>query len=112
MPILTLRRISACALLLSAWLNATWAACAEPTVTFSTDGGEAWTFEKSIHALVPPDRCDEVAITSPVATVVARTSTGRAVATVPLAPGPNAINAHCLHNGLPSGTAAQQHWFV
>jgi cyclomaltodextrinase len=112
MPILTLRRISACALLLSAWLNATWAACAEPTVTFSTDGGEAWTFKKSIHTLVPPDRCDEVVITSPVAIVVARTRTGRAVATVPLAPGPNAINAHCLHNGLPSGTAAQQHWFV
>jgi cyclomaltodextrinase / maltogenic alpha-amylase / neopullulanase len=112
MSILTVRRISWCALLLSTWLNGAWCARAEPLVAFSIDGGEAWTFEKTIHTLVPADRCDEVAITSPVATVVARTSAGRAVATVPLAPGPNAIDARCLQNGVPSGTAAQQHWLV
>jgi cyclomaltodextrinase / maltogenic alpha-amylase / neopullulanase len=104
--------VNRCALILSAWLSAAWCAYADPTVTFSTDGGEAWTFEKTINAHVSADGCDEVAITSPVGTVVARTSARRAVATVPLAPGPNAVEARCLHNGLPSGTAAQQHWLV
>jgi len=109
---LKVRAISWCMLVLSAWLSAATYACADPTVTFSTDGGEAWTFEKTINAHVSADGCDEVAITSPVATVVARTDAGRAVATVPLAPGPNVVDAHCLHNGLPSGPAAQQHWLV
>jgi cyclomaltodextrinase / maltogenic alpha-amylase / neopullulanase len=109
---LKIRGIRWCGLVLSAWLSAAGCACADPTVTFSTDGGEAWTFEKTINAHVSADGCDEVAITSPVGTVVARTGAGRAVATVPLAPGPNAVDARCLHNGLLSGTAAQQHWLV
>src|SRR2546423_15310584 len=112
MPILTIRRISWCALLLSAWLSGACCAGAEPLVAFGIDGGEAWTFEKTIHTLVPADRCEEVAVTSPIAPVVARTSAGRAVATVPLAPGPNPIDARCRQNGVPSGTAARQHWLV
>jgi glycosidase len=112
MPVFKVRGVSWCVLVLSAWLSGAWCVCADPTVTFSTDGGEAWTFEKTVNAGVSADGCDEVAITSPVGTVVARTSAGRVVAAVPLAPGPNAVDARCLHNGVPSGTAAQQHWLV
>jgi cyclomaltodextrinase / maltogenic alpha-amylase / neopullulanase len=112
MIILKARGISWCVLLLSAWLGGAWFAYADPNVAFTTDGGDAWTFEKTINVHVFGDRCDEVAITSPVATIVARASAGRAEAAVPLAPGPNAIDARCRHNGLTSGAAAQQQWLV
>jgi cyclomaltodextrinase / maltogenic alpha-amylase / neopullulanase len=107
-----IRGVSWCVLFLSAWPGSAWFACADPSVAFGTDGGDAWTFEKTISAHVSGDGCDEVTITSPVATLVAGVSGGRAEATVPLAPGPNAINARCLHDGLTFGTAAQQHWLV
>src|SRR5689334_17125435 len=112
MPASMIQGISWCMLLLSGWLGGSWVAFADPSVAFTTDGGDAWTFEKTISAQVSGDGCDEVTMMSPVATIVARASGGRAEAIIPLAPGLNTIDARCLHDGLASGTVAQQQWLV
>jgi cyclomaltodextrinase / maltogenic alpha-amylase / neopullulanase len=99
-------------LLLAAALLAMPAAAIDAPIAFSTAGGEAWTFDKRIEGSVVEGRCDEVAINSPVGTVVAHPHGGRVVAQVPLAPGDNRIEAECRRNGAPQGIRAWQSWRV
>ncbi len=85
---------------------------AEIPIAFSTSGGDAWTFRKPIEVDVADGRCAQVAITSPIATIVAAPSHGRLRADVPLAPGDNRLEAECREPDGARAAAVQQHWRV
>ena len=54
---------------LAALLSPAAAAPAEgPAITLSSDGGDAWTFEKRVAGTLPDGGCDEVLVASPRAT--------------------------------------------
>src|SRR5438270_2896713 len=82
----------------------------EAPVAFQNAGGDAWTFEKLIETSVVPGRCDEVTITSPLATVTVSPQGDRALARVPLIAGANSIAAQCRKNGASIGVPAHQNW--
>src|SRR4051794_23235403 len=81
-------------------------------ISFSTGGGDAWTFEKVIESSVLPSQCDEIAIASPAGTVTVRPDGDRAFARVPLESGDNTVVAECRKKGEPNGAPVQQNWFV
>lgn len=85
---------------------------ATPPVVFRNDGGDAWTFEKSVELLVDPGRCDAVAVRSPRATTVHVSTESHVKLRVPLAAGHNDIHAECSKNGIARGAAARQRWRV
>ncbi len=83
----------------------------EVPVAFGTHGGDTWGFYKSIDVSVPARRCDHVAITSPVATVVLPVERGHVRARLPLQPGNNQVKAECREHGVTRGEA-RQNWQV
>jgi cyclomaltodextrinase / maltogenic alpha-amylase / neopullulanase len=85
---------------------------AAPPVAFATTGGDAWTFNKRIDAIVAPDACDAVTFMSPAARITAVPAGGRVSADLTLVAGENAIDATCLKAGEPRGVPARQHWLV
>jgi cyclomaltodextrinase / maltogenic alpha-amylase / neopullulanase len=84
---------------------------AEAPVAFSTSGGEAWTFRKSIQITVK-GHCDRVAITTPRATIVERPRRQHVQAQLPLASGGNEVKAECRRRGVTIGPPAFQNWQV
>ncbi len=80
------------------------------SIVFATEGGEAWTFDKIISVEVLGGRCDDVALSSPLSRVVARTQNGSASARLKLAPGNNWIEAQCRRRGIAVGRAIRQQW--
>jgi glycosidase len=94
------------------FLLAATAGAAEAPIAFSTSGGDAWTFRKPVEINVTGGRCDQIAITSPVATIVAAPLDGHVKAEVPLAPGDNRIEAECRTQDGARIAAAQQTWHV
>lgn len=89
------------------------AACAPaaPPVLLDTAGGDAWTFEKRVAATVAPGACEQVSFASAVGIVQAEPREGRVAARVPLAPGPNVVEAVCQGDGS-RGAPARQSWNV
>src|SRR3954465_11341541 len=81
---------------------------AEAPLAFSTPGGDAWAFRKTVDITVANGRCDQVAIVAPLGTIVAPPQKGHVRAEVPLAPGDNRIEAECREPGGASGPVAQQ----
>jgi cyclomaltodextrinase len=93
----------------AALLGAAAVAADNVPLAFSTSGGEAWEFSKSIDVSVAAGRCDRVAIISPLSTVSLIPRSGHVRARVPLQPGDNRIKAECRKRGKARG-AAQQDW--
>jgi glycosidase len=93
-------------------------ACAGPSdtmegpVSFSTPGGDAWTFEKVVQASVIDGACDDVVISSPLGAAAVVPDHDRVAAHVDLAPGDNVVEADCRVGGVRRGAAAEQHWLV
>ena len=85
---------------------------AETPLAFRTAGGDAWTFDKRVEALVPAGQCDDVVIASPRGVITAAPSEGKVVAQVPLAAGDNTVTAECRRRGQPTGATAYQTWHV
>ncbi|KRR27599.1 hypothetical protein CQ13_04215 [Bradyrhizobium retamae] len=80
-------------------------------LAFSTRGGDAWDFYRSVDVIVPAGRCDHIAISSPLTTAVLPPDRGQVHIRVPLQPGENEIKAECREHGVVQG-AAQQNWHV
>jgi cyclomaltodextrinase / maltogenic alpha-amylase / neopullulanase len=99
---------------LSLVLLALLAACAprQNPITFTTTGGDAWTFDKLVEARVAPQACEVVTFASEAGTISARPEGERVFARVPLRPGDSRIDAACINNGVRSGQSASQHWRV
>jgi glycosidase len=85
---------------------------AEAPIAFSTSGGDAWTFHKSIDIAVAEGRCDRVAIATPLRTIIAAPRTGHVSADIPLVPGDNHVEAQCLEPAGGRAEIAQQDWRV
>ncbi len=83
----------------------------EIPIAFATHGGDAWAFSKTIDVIVPENRCDHVAITSPAETDIFEPVNGRVHARLALRPGGNIIQAECYEHGIARG-AARQSWEV
>lgn len=84
---------------------------AEGSLAFRNDGGEAWTFHKTVEGTVVPGACDRVEVASPRGSAVAQVEGGRFTATVPLASGDNDLRALCLRDGR-AEIADSQRWTV
>jgi cyclomaltodextrinase len=83
-----------------------------PAITFLSDGGDAWTFEKGLEGTLPDGGCDEVLVTSPQGTVQAWHASGRFAAVVPLQEGENEVRAICRAGGADRSVSEPQHWRV
>lgn len=80
-------------------------------LSFRNDGGDAWTFHKTVEGTLTPGACEQVEVTSPLGSAIADIDGSRFSATVPLASGANDIRALCLTDGRPAASAAQR-WTV
>ena len=98
--------------LLIALVFAVPAGAARPPLAFTTAPGDAWTFRKTIDVEVFDGRCDEVALTSPVSTVMSRPQRGHARARLALGPGDNRIEVRCRKGGVAEAAPIWQHWRV
>jgi glycosidase len=94
------------------WFLSCSPAPAESPLTFSTTGGEAWTFHKSVELSISRDACDEVRVASALGALVARPDGRRVSVYVPLASGPNHLVAECLKDGVKNGEPVVQNWLV
>jgi cyclomaltodextrinase / maltogenic alpha-amylase / neopullulanase len=81
-------------------------------ITFSGDGGDAWTFEKHLEGELPDGGCDRVLVASPRATVEAWQADGRFGALVPLVEGENEVRAICRVHEADRSVSEPQHWRV
>src|SRR5690242_1409269 len=77
-------------------------------VAFGTSGGDAWTFEKAIDVQVADPRCDHIAVSSPLATIVASARPVDTRVRVPLKAGENVVEAECRDHGVARGDKARQ----
>ncbi len=84
---------------------------ANGSLFFRNDGGDAWTFRKTIEGTLTPGACERVEVASPLGSAVADIDGSRFSATVPLASGANDVRALCLAAGRPAASAAQR-WTV
>lgn len=96
----------------AAFLLAPPAGARQPRLAFSTTGGDAWTFLKTLEVRALRGGCETVSITSPLSTTIARPRAGRAIARVALGPGGNLVRAQCRVRGVASGGAIAQNWHV
>lgn len=94
------------------WLSCASAAGAEQPLSFSTAGGEAWSFVKRVEVLDPQGSCDEILISTTRGVLQRQPEQGRLSAVVALAAGENAIVAECRRQGVRIGEPARQHWLV
>jgi cyclomaltodextrinase / maltogenic alpha-amylase / neopullulanase len=85
---------------------------AEPPITFDTDGGDAWTFDKRISGRVSRSKCDAVTVQSPRGSVHATLIGERFFAEVPLQAADNEIRAVCLHADKTVAHSRSQLWRV
>jgi cyclomaltodextrinase / maltogenic alpha-amylase / neopullulanase len=81
-------------------------------ITLQGDGGDAWTFEKSLEGELPDGGCDRVLVASPRATVEAWQAEGRFGAIVPLLEGDNEVRAICRVREVDRSVSEPQHWRV
>ncbi len=84
---------------------------ADGPLAFRNDGGEAWTFRKTVEGTVASGACDRVEVASPLGSAVADVNGSQFVATVPLASGDNDLRALCLRDGQ-AKTSDSQRWTV
>ncbi|MCW2243695.1 alpha-amylase family glycosyl hydrolase [Azospirillum canadense] len=84
---------------------------ADGPLAFRNDGGEAWTFRKTVEGTVASGACDRVEVTSPLGSAVAEVDGTRFTATVPLASGDTDLRAVCLHE-TQAKTSDSQRWTV
>src|SRR4051794_28645315 len=84
----------------------------ERPVSFSTPGGDAWTFDKIVEGTVTTSACDAVKVTSPLAANWATVLGERFTARIKLAQGDNPVEATCFKNGQPRGIGSDQMWSV
>jgi cyclomaltodextrinase / maltogenic alpha-amylase / neopullulanase len=82
----------------------------EPSIAFSTAGGDAWTSRKRFEINVLGG-CERLAVSSPVQRQFAAPKNGRAAVELRLVPGANRITSECIKGPL-RGHRAQQSWFV
>ncbi|HVX91982.1 MAG TPA: alpha-amylase family glycosyl hydrolase [Xanthobacteraceae bacterium] len=87
-------------------------AAAGGALAFGTTGGDAWTFVKPVDVQVTDERCDHVAVSSPLGTVVVPSRPGDTQVRVPLKPGENVVEAECREHGAPRGESVRQEWRV
>lgn len=98
--------------LLGAVVSLASAVCAhEASLAFVTRGGDAWSFNKSFDVTVFDERCDHVAIASPLETIVLAPERGHVSTRLPLQPGDNRVEAECREQGVTAATA-QEEWRV
>lgn len=83
------------------------AAAQAVTLSFDSDGGEAWSFEPRLEGRIVDGRCDEVRLHSPLGAVTAWSDAGRFAGEVPLTSGTNRVEAVCLQAGRAVASAAQ-----
>jgi cyclomaltodextrinase / maltogenic alpha-amylase / neopullulanase len=82
------------------------------TITLHGDGGDAWTFKKTLEGELPDGGCDRVLVASPSATIEAWQSDGRYGAVVPLLEGENEVRAICRVGATDRAVSEPQHWRV
>lgn len=81
-------------------------------VLLTGDGGDSWTFAKTVEGSARPDACDEVLVVSPGGAVPAERDGERFFATVRLAEGGNQVHAVCRKDGAEQAASAPQTWTV
>jgi glycosidase len=81
-------------------------------ITLRGDGGDAWTFEKTLDGELPDGGCDRVLVASRRATVEAWQAAGRFGAVVPLLEGDNEVRAICRAGGADRSVSEPQYWRV
>jgi glycosidase len=83
-----------------------------PSIVLSTEGGEAWTFEKEIEGVIASGRCDEVVVRTQGTSVAADVWAGGFRAITPLRTGANETSAECRRNGRVTARSPAQLWSV
>jgi cyclomaltodextrinase len=83
---------------------------AEPSVSFDTAGGDAWTFDKHVTGRVSPSDCDEVIVETPAGAAIALIADGRFSVEVPLRSGMNEIQALCKSKENEVARSNPQRW--
>jgi hypothetical protein len=84
----------------------------EGAIALSGEGGDAWTFAKSVEGKLPNGGCDRILVASPRATVEAWQAEGRFGAVVPLQEGHNEVRAICRRAGADRSVSKPQRWWV
>jgi cyclomaltodextrinase len=106
-------RLAAALLAVLIALPATTGALADGgAITLAGDGGDAWTFEKSVEGVLPDGGCDQVLLSSPRATVRAWSVEDRFGGIVPLQEGENEVRAVCHTDGHDRSVSEPQPWHV
>jgi len=77
-------------------------------IAFERDGGDAWTFDKTVGLTVEPGACEEVIVTSPRGAMRAVPEGDRALVTVPLTGGRNLVSAECRADGAGESAPVQE----
>ncbi|HZT24621.1 MAG TPA: alpha-amylase family glycosyl hydrolase [Pseudolabrys sp.] len=85
---------------------------AQSPLTFTTTGGEAWTFAKTLNVAVTRGICDTVAIKSPLSLIHVHPQNGIASGRVRLKAGDNWVEADCERNGHTIAAPARALWRV
>jgi cyclomaltodextrinase / maltogenic alpha-amylase / neopullulanase len=81
-----------------------------PVIRLASNGGDAWTFEKSIVGETDVNACDQVVIRTPQGSLRALLQRRIFRANVPLHPGRNEVRAVCLRDGKEVARTAPQLW--